>query len=151
MSRRFPRAPLLFAGLVSVALGACSEPAPPPGAMDTPPAGTGTSAPASQDERPSVEAWSEQARQNAVAATPEEMAAEGAAAARAMAETCGFTDAEIKRFAAQSSGDRGAEFEARVEQHLPRLRQAQQAQKRENSAAYEENCEYLRFMMNNRD
>lgn len=151
MSHRLSRTPLLLAGFMSLALGACSEPAPPSVAVDAPSASAGASATTGQNARPSVEEWSEQARQTAVASTPDELAAEGAAAGRAMAETCGFTADEMKRFTAQDGADRGAGFEAQVEKHMPRLRQVQQAQKRDNNVAYEQNCEHLRFMLNNRD
>lgn len=151
MARSLCRVPFFLIGAMSLAMTACGgseSPAPDTGVVvaDAAPAQT-----ANQDDALSPEAWSAQTRAATAEATPEDMAAEAAAAGRAMAETCGFTAAEMDRFKAQGSADqRGPGFEARVEAHMPRLRQAQQAQQRENSAAYQENCEFLRFMMDNR-
>lgn len=155
MARSACRISVLLMGTLTLAMAACDR--SPPAGPETPAAVAASSpdasppTPAAEDEALSPEAWSEQARQSAAATTPEDMAAEGAAAGRAMAETCGFTDAEMRQFKAREHSDQhGAGFEARVDAHMPRLRQAQQAQQRENSAAYQENCEFLRFMLDNR-
>lgn len=143
MHRTTPRYPLLFTAAMALAVAACGGP-------DTPAPETAAS-PAPSAGQTTVEDWSAQTRDAMDAATPDDMAAEGVAAGRAMAETCGFTPAELSRFRSQETGsDRGAEFERRVEAQLPRLRQAQQAQQRADTAGYAANCDYMRFMMDNR-
>ncbi len=145
---------LLIAGM-TLATAACdrSAPAAPDTASDVTTAAPDVTppTPAAGEERLSPDAWNEQARQSATAATPEDVAAEAAAAGRAMAEVCGFSETEMQQLVARETAEgRGPGFEARVAAHMPRLRQVQQTQRRENEAAYQENCEFLRFMQNNR-
>lgn len=148
MAHAAHRLSLLLLGTMTLALSACGGPDPDAsgGAMESP-----TAPAANEGETQSPAEWSEQAQQAAAASTPEDIAAEGVAAGRAMAETCGFTDAEMRQMKSQeNAAQQSAGFEARVEAHMPRLRQAQQAQQRENSAAYQDNCELMRFMMGRR-
>ncbi|MGO3128042.1 MAG: hypothetical protein ACTIJY_08215 [Luteimonas sp.] len=148
MARAAHRLSFLLIGTMTLALSACGGPDPDPNAaaVDSP-----TAPVANGGDTQSPDAWSEQAQQSAAASTPEDIAAEGVAAGRAMAETCGFTDAEMRQLKSQeNAAQQSAGFEARVEAHVPRLRQAQQAQQRENSAAYQESCDLMRFMMGNR-
>ncbi len=144
------RASFLLVIGVSLAMTACgsqesSEAGPEAVAIDAEP-GTG----ANQGDR-TTEAWAAQARQANAAATPDDIAAETTAAGRALAEACGFSAAEKARFQGQEDGSqRGPGFEARVEQRMAHARAAMQAQQQENGAAFKENCEFVRFMMDKR-
>lgn len=103
-------------------------------------------APTTQTERPSPEAWSSQ--QAAASTSPEAAAAGAAAAGRAMGEACGFTSAEMSKLK-QSERHSGAAFERSVEQQLDFARQQLKAQQASMGAAFKENCDFTRFMLEN--
>ena len=150
MSRPAARCSFLAIAVLVLAICACSEDASSgPGASAAADAPT----PAIRDQDvPTADASRGQAPHDAAASTPDDVAASMTASGRAMAEACGFTAAEMTRFKAQEAQQaHGPGFETKVAQHMTHARSVMAAQRRDQGTAFEDNCEYVRFMMENRD